>query len=285
VNNGPLSPAVNSGGDDMDDEQISVWQAPAPLRERASCLVVRRLAGAAGHQAVHATVHANAHACLNVVVAGSVRCGDIPLPGSFVCGPLTSALATVAAGELLSASLVFQPWLLPVLAGIEPADAADHILPVAGAPALPLAVLRDACGQACMDAGAVDRLWSCLAHLCDAIAAPALGQGTLLASGVAAAAREAGCSERQYQRRFRSAFGLSPATWRRLVRWEHAVSGVMGGSALAEVASAFGYADQAHLTRETRHVAGVPPGRLRNAAAKEGAPWSLRPAHGRSGRP
>jgi len=68
--------------------------------------------------------------------------------------------------------------------------------------------------------------------------------------------------ERQLRRRFAAAVGYGPKTFARVVRFRAALGLVRGGAALAEAALATGYADQAHMTREMRSLAGVPPGAL-----------------------
>ncbi|WP_374664649.1 helix-turn-helix domain-containing protein [Ramlibacter sp.] len=260
-------------------EQIDVRPAPPSLLAHARCLIVRRVPAGA---AVEATVHANAHACFNLIVNGTVEAEGRALPRFFVCGPLTRPLQTRAIGPLLSVSLVVQPWLLPALAGLRPTHAVDRIVPLDEGAVPGLAALRAACEAACVDAAAEVEVWSLLARQAAVVAQPALAQQTLLADGVAAASRTLGCSTRQIQRRYLAAMGLGPAAWRRLTRWEQAARGVVTADALAEVALGHGYADQAHLTRETRTVAGVAPARLRQAAAQGREQWSLRPARVRN---
>ena len=77
-------------------------------------------------------------------------------------------------------------------------------------------------------------------------------------------AERLGLSERQLHRRSLAAFGYGPKTLARIRRLQRAlaVPAPVGGAA---VAAAAGYADQAHLTREVRALAGVPFGRLRLA--------------------
>ena len=75
---------------------------------------------------------------------------------------------------------------------------------------------------------------------------------------VDAVARLAGLSPRQLERRFLDAVGLPPKTFARTVRLQAALAALRGGMPAAAVAPACGYADQAHLAREFRRVAGVP---------------------------
>ncbi|MER6363552.1 AraC family transcriptional regulator [Kitasatospora sp. NPDC001527] len=118
-------------------------------------------------------------------------------------------------------------------------------------------------------------------------------------------AAELGLSERQLRRRVTDAVGYGPKTLHAVLRFQRALAfaradrdgavagdgGVAGererergacadrcaagygagaGSGLAEVAVRAGYADQAHLTREVRRWAGVPPTVLLGRTARPG---------------
>lgn len=82
-------------------------------------------------------------------------------------------------------------------------------------------------------------------------------------------ARETGWTSRHLGARFRAETGLSPKAAARVVRFDRArrllqhraVSGE--APALADLAAACGYYDQAHLAREFRGLAGCPPSRWR----------------------
>ncbi|MFY1688309.1 helix-turn-helix domain-containing protein [Plantactinospora sp. WMMB782] len=80
-------------------------------------------------------------------------------------------------------------------------------------------------------------------------------------------ARETGWSSRYLSRRFDTEIGLSPKRAARVVRFDRARRLLQRGSAtgrpgaLAEVAVAAGYYDQAHLDRDFRAFASCPPSR------------------------
>ena len=97
-----------------------------------------------------------------------------------------------------------------------------------------------------------------------ALARPAAGVDA--ASTVAASARAVGLSERQLRRRFEHAVGYGPATLVRVLRFQRflhrAIAPDAAGAPLARLAAEAGYADQAHLARECRRLAGVPPSTL-----------------------
>jgi len=71
-------------------------------------------------------------------------------------------------------------------------------------------------------------------------------------------AADIGVSERQLQRRCRTAFGYGPKTLHQVLRFQRALRLARAGGRLADVAAVVGYADQAHMARETRRLAGVP---------------------------
>ncbi len=71
-------------------------------------------------------------------------------------------------------------------------------------------------------------------------------------------ADDVGVSERQLQRRCRTAFGYGPKTLHRVLRFQRALRLARGGGRLADVAAVVGYADQAHMARDARRLAGVP---------------------------
>ncbi|MFE7187615.1 helix-turn-helix domain-containing protein [Streptomyces erythrochromogenes] len=74
---------------------------------------------------------------------------------------------------------------------------------------------------------------------------------------VAAIAAAAGLGERQLHRRSLDAFGYGPRTLGRILRLRRALALADRGLPYAEVAYAAGYADQAHLAREVRALAGT----------------------------
>jgi AraC-like DNA-binding protein len=98
--------------------------------------------------------------------------------------------------------------------------------------------------------------------------------GRLLAAGrtsVADLATAVCVSDRQLRRRFDEAVGYGPKVTERVLRFRRVIRGLSGTGELdlAGLAASAGYADQAHLTRETTRLAGLPP----RALAR-----SLRPA-------
>ncbi|MDX3535835.1 helix-turn-helix domain-containing protein [Streptomyces sp. MB09-01] len=73
-------------------------------------------------------------------------------------------------------------------------------------------------------------------------------------AGIAAAV---GLGERQLRRRSLDAFGYGPRTLGRILRLRRALALAGAGMPYAEVSHAAGYADQAHLAREVRALAGT----------------------------
>ncbi len=68
-------------------------------------------------------------------------------------------------------------------------------------------------------------------------------------------------SERQLRRRFDVSVGYGPKTMQRVLRFRRVVDHLADGAPadLASLAFRLGYADQAHLTRETTRLAGLSP--------------------------
>ncbi|MEV3968620.1 helix-turn-helix domain-containing protein [Streptomyces sp. NPDC050698] len=79
---------------------------------------------------------------------------------------------------------------------------------------------------------------------------------------VAATADELGLGARRLHRRSLSAFGYGPKTLARILRLNRALALAGRGVPFAETATRAGYADQAHLAREVRELAGLPLGEL-----------------------
>lgn len=80
---------------------------------------------------------------------------------------------------------------------------------------------------------------------------------------VTALAREAGCSVRQLERRFRAETGLPPRLLGRIIRFQRVLRRVAeDGADWVSVALACGYADQPHLTRDFRAFTGSAPARF-----------------------
>jgi AraC-like DNA-binding protein len=92
------------------------------------------------------------------------------------------------------------------------------------------------------------------------------------AASVTALAAEVGWSRRHLAERFRREIGLPPKVAARVLRFERAKAELLRPDTaprLADVAASCGYADQAHLTREWRELAGCTPSQW----LAEEAPW------------
>ncbi|MFH8980711.1 helix-turn-helix domain-containing protein [Streptomyces varsoviensis] len=87
---------------------------------------------------------------------------------------------------------------------------------------------------------------------------------------VATLAADVGLGERQLHRRCLNAFGYGPKTLARVLRMNRALESARAGRPYAEVAAEAGYADQAHLAREVKSLAGVPLGVLLRGAPAAG---------------
>ncbi|MDQ1015353.1 DUF6597 domain-containing transcriptional factor [Streptomyces afghaniensis] len=87
---------------------------------------------------------------------------------------------------------------------------------------------------------------------------------TALGAGrpVAAIADELGLGPRQLHRRSLTAFGYGPKTLARILRLRRALALARRGVPFADTAARAGYADQAHLARDVRELAGLPLGEL-----------------------
>jgi AraC-like DNA-binding protein len=97
---------------------------------------------------------------------------------------------------------------------------------------------------------------------------------------VAVIADRCGLSARQLQRRSNMAFGYGPKTLHRIFRLQRAVALARAGRPFAEVSADAGYADQAHLAREVRAMAGVPLSELlspRQPSPRQPSPRLLSP--------
>lgn len=79
---------------------------------------------------------------------------------------------------------------------------------------------------------------------------------------VAEVARSVALSERQLHRLSLDAFGYGPKTLTRVLRFVRALDLARSGMPRAQVAACAGYADQAHLAREVKVLAGAPMGVL-----------------------
>ena len=91
---------------------------------------------------------------------------------------------------------------------------------------------------------------------------------------VADVSSELALSDRQLRRRFEESAGYGPKTVQRVLRFHRLLRQLMAEPEqpdLAGLAIRHGYADQAHLTRESTRLAGLPPAALARSYARPSA--------------
>ena len=190
----------------------------------------------------------------------------IPQLGTVVAGPQTRHTSRPLAAPLLAVGARFHPGAAPELLRVAASELVDAHVPLDGVRPALAARLDARLGSASDPLAALERE---LARSVDGLPEldPALREAThLLAAGPASVAETAArvyVSERQLERRFAERIGYGPKTFQRIARFQRALGGLRrGGPGLAHAALMAGYADQAHLTRESRRLAGLTPRQL-----------------------
>ncbi len=87
-----------------------------------------------------------------------------------------------------------------------------------------------------------------------------IGTALIAAPSVAAMSAATGMAPRALQRWFARHVGVPPRAFLRLLRFQNAFETLPGEASLADHAAAQGFADQAHMARAFRDLAGVPAG-------------------------
>lgn len=93
-----------------------------------------------------------------------------------------------------------------------------------------------------------------------------VGTTLIAAPSVAAMGEATAMAPRALQRWFAHHVGLPPRAWLRLLRFQNAFAALPGEPSLAGHAADSGFADQAHMAREFRRLAGVPATAARRRA-------------------
>jgi AraC-like DNA-binding protein len=178
-----------------------------------------------------------------------------------VAGPDTAASVTPREGEPF-AGIRFRPGVLPRLLGVPAYELRNERVPLRDLRSLPTrtgSLVELAIDLASEEPIAETAPWPLplLRHVTGRLAA---------GSAVAGLAGEVGMSSRTLQRHCAAVYGYGPATLRRVLRFRRAARLLGDGLPVAEVAALAGYADQPHMHREVRELAGLSVGQLANGA-------------------
>lgn len=195
-------------------------------------------------------------------------CMDLVWTGTevLVAGPDTGPHPYRRESGLATAGLRFSPGALPALLGVPASAVLDQRVPLAVLqPRLArraAALLGDRPGGRPGVGSAATVLTALAVRLPGPPPGPDVrAVAAHLAAGTSAAgtADALGCTTRSLHRRCLAAFGYGPAVLRRVLRFRRASALLAAGVPIAEVAARAGYADQPHLSREVRALAGASP--------------------------
>lgn len=190
-----------------------------------------------------------------------------------VAGPRTQAHLRAVPPGTASVGLLLAPGALSRLCGIPADELTGRHVPLeliwrAGR----VRDLADALGSCPDGEGRLDILEACLLRqAADRSPRDRLVEDGLRllrgGSSISAVARDLDLSRATFTRRFRAEVGLCPQDWLRVRRFDRALKALAAcpEAPLASVAVTAGYADQAHMTRHFRAIAGLSPGAWRRA--------------------
>lgn len=183
-------------------------------------------------------------------------------PAVFVAGLIDRPALLHFSGDAAFVGLRLWPWTWHALGGRPCRSFLNDWIALddAGLPGRTVALFH------ALDAGDADAIGAAL----DAAVAPAdraIGRAVVASASVADLARRSGRSMRGLQRWFQHAVGLPPRTYLRLLRFQDTLSAIQAdATALADQAAHGGYADQAHMAREFRELAGAAARTVRKRA-------------------
>jgi AraC-like DNA-binding protein len=192
--------------------------------------------------------------------------------GAFVAGPDTGPVSDARPAGTVLAGVRFRPGAGGAALGLPLSELLDLRVDADDLPALPRGLLPGSLAPE----DALRRLTDLAADLVTDRPADrlVLEAARLLDRPGARAERVAArleIGERQLRRRCQAAVGYGPRMLHRVLRFRRFVTRIdaaRGRLDLAGIAAGTGYADQAHLTRESTSLAGLPPAAL--ARARQG---------------
>jgi AraC-like DNA-binding protein len=234
------------------------WPAPAGLRHAIACL--------------WAQVTPDGAADRDALVLPDA-CSDLiwePGRGAYVAGPDTGPVRTVMKAGTVVVGVRFRPSAGGPALGVPLSELRDQRVDLSDLRR------RDASrlpGTLDPDTAATRALELAAALVTDGDPDPAATRAAVLLADPRARAEdvaaEIGLSMRQLRRRCHAVVGYGPKTLQRVLRFRRFVARIDAGLPsgqdahdLAALAARAGYADQAHLTRECRALAGLTPAAL-----------------------
>jgi AraC-like DNA-binding protein len=208
-------------------------------------------------------------------------CVDLIWSGStlFVAGPDTRAqLASPGPGTMHGVRL--RPGVAPALLGLPAAEIVDS------RPTVDQLGRQAFAGWLADDLSAADNPADVLERSVLGVlrrdrldpAMPAVVAGLRRGESVAGLTERFGLTERSLYRRSVAAFGYGPKMLQRVLRFQRALRLVRAGRPYADAAIEAGYADQPHLARDVRALAGVPLGALLGQPIRTAVPVTPIPA-------
>jgi AraC-like DNA-binding protein len=190
----------------------------------------------------------------------------------FVAGPDTGPVSIIPQAGQFFAGLRFLPGRAPGFLGVPASELLDRRVPLADLwGQAPAGRLGDRLASAASPQAAATVLDHVVAVRADAArpADPLIDELVAIyttqpdaASAVRFASRALSVGERRLHRHCCAAVGYGPKMLERVLRFQRARRVARGTTSLALVAAMAGYADQAHLTRESRRLAGTTPSDL-----------------------
>jgi AraC-like DNA-binding protein len=234
------------------------WPAPAGLRHAIACLWAQVTPDEGGDR--------------DVLVLPD-GCSDLIWEqgrGAYVAGPDTGPVPNVMRAGTVTLGIRFRPSAGGPALGLPLSELRDQRV---GLEDLRRRDARRLPGTLDPDTAAIRALELAAALVVDGAPDPAATRAAVLLADPRARAEdvaaEVGLSLRQLRRRCHTVVGYGPKTLQRVIRFRRFVSRLDAGLPagqdahdLAALAAQAGYADQAHLTRECRALAGLTPAAL-----------------------